>query len=222
MEEDPSLEVVGFVTEETLVVALANVGLRPMTRTLGFQGAPSLALASAETTLSSTVSVFEGFDDLTRLSYGPGVWVDSTSPEYFDGDEARLNAEPGGWFLLGEGSPISEFSLTAWRWSGLTSGDLVVEGSEDLDAWSPLTLVESVVPGDWDEVVLTATGLSGARYVRVTWEEADPSWALEVGEATLTVKPDPPEAPETGWIEDPKQLEVLVPAESTMVLHFTR
>lgn len=222
-ETDPAMVVAGFSDESRVVVALANPTGVPRSRTIGFSGAVALEMTETSTIGAAAFTLDEPFADLTALSFGPGVWQDTASPEYFADDDARLGGAGGAWIILGEGTPITDFALDAWRWSGIASGAFVVEGSEDGSTWTDLDIAEAIEAGPWDRVTFTPAAMpADIGWIRVTWPTLDPEWALELGAATLQLQPGPFDAPGPGPVSAPRVLSVEVPAESALLLVFAR
>jgi hypothetical protein len=63
---------------------------------------------------------------------------------------------------------------------------------------------------------------AGAGWIRVTWPDLDPEWALELGGATLELQPGSVVVPEPGAVPTPRVITVEVPAESGLVLTVSR
>jgi hypothetical protein len=223
VERDPGLAVGGFVADDHFVLALANPTSTPLTRTVGWLGAEPLALTERVSLGGAPFSEADGFEDLTRLSFGPGVWQDTASAEYFAGDDARLGGVAGAWLVLGEGTPITDFALDGWRWSGIGAGAFTVEASADGVAWAKVGVDEAVEAGPWNRVTFSPSAMpAGAGWIRVTWPDLDPEWALELGGATLELQPGSVVVPEPGAVPTPRVITVEVPAESGLVLTVSR
>lgn len=222
-EDDPVMAVAGFAAADRFVLALANPTAAPRRRTIGWSGAETLVLTGRESRGAASFVQAWDFSDLRELSFGPGVWQDSANSEYFDGDGARLGGVEGAWIALGEGTPIADFALDAWRWSGIARGSFTVEGSADGLDWVAIPVDETVEAGPWDRVEFKPSAMpSGLGWLRLTWPRLDPDWALELGGATLTLQPGAAQAPELGAIPTPRLITVEVPAESAMVLVLAR
>lgn len=222
-ERDPAMAVAGFVAEDRFVLALANPTSEPRTRTIGWTGADTLALTSSVGVGGASYSEEYGFEDVTTLAFGPGIWQDTSSAEYFADDDARLGGAGEAWIILGDGTPITDFTLDAWRWSGIESGSFAVEASEDGVTWTPVAVDEAVESGPWDRVTFTPpVMLAGCGWIRVTWPTLDPEWALELGGAALDLQPGPIGVPDPGPIGAPRTISVEVPAESGLVLVLSR
>lgn len=222
-EGDPAMAVAGFVSEDRFVLALANPTSTPRTRTVGWSGAASLELAEGVSVGGASYPQADGFEDLGTLSFGPGVWQDTASAEYFGDDAARLGGAAGAWIVLGEGTPISDFALDGWRWSGIDRGAFTVEASADGVSWTAVPVDEAVEAAAWDRVTFTPAGMpAGAGWIRVTWPELDPEWALELGGATLDLEPGPAGVPDPGPVLAPRVITVEVPAESGLVVVVSR
>lgn len=223
VERDPTLAVGGFVAADRFVLALANPTSTPRTRTVGWLGAETLELTESAALGGAAFTEAFGFEDLTTLSFGPGVWQDTASAEYFADDDARLGGVAGAWLVLGGGTPITDFALDGWRWSGIETGAFTVEASADGLAWTDVSLDEAVEVGPWDRVTFTPLAMpAGAGWIRVTWPDLDPEWALELGGATLELQPGPVVVPEPGAVPTPRVITVEVPAESGLVLMVSR
>jgi hypothetical protein len=174
----------------------------------------------------------------TRRWLSPGSWPrtasssrlptphrsrDTSSAEYFADDDARLGGAGEAWIILGDGTPITEFTLDAWRWSGIESGSFAVEASEDGVTWTPVAVDEAVESGPWDRLTFTPPAMpAGAGWIRVTWPDLDPEWALELGGAALDLQPGPLGVPDPGPIGVPRTISVEIPAESGLVLVLSR
>ena len=222
-EGDPAMAVAGFVAEDRFVLALANPTSAPRTRTIGWSGAEPLELTESVPLGAASYTQAYGFDDLTNLSFGPGVWQDTASAEYFADDDMRLGGVGGAWIVLGEGTPITGFVLDAWRWSGIESGAFTVEASEDGVTWIDVPTDEYLEAGPWDRVTFMPSGMpAGVGWIRLTWPALDPEWALELGGATLELQPGAFEVPDPGPVPAPRVISVEVPAESAVVLVVAR
>lgn len=223
LQPDPSLAVAAFATDDRVVVGMANPSATPRNRTVGFQHAEVLSVDEVSVSGGDPFPWVDGFDSLSGLVYGPGIWQDTASPEYFGDDSARLGGAAGSWIILGEGTPIRSIELVAWRWSGIDTGSLLVEGSADGTTWSAIDVEEALEAGSWDRVLWSVPDLSDAvAWVRLTWPTIDPEWALELGSASLEMSPGSAITPPKGALGPPSVLTVEVPAESAIVLTLQR
>lgn len=154
------------------------------------------AINNGSVSAQAVVSVDNLTDWSKTYSHSASLTFDTSNSANFEGDVSRVRrnsptADEIVWKQMG----LTAFEATGYFWPTEPVSQFSFFTSADGQTWQPVTPTLNGGTGNWTKYTYTLTGLNGANYVKMRWNNTGGQfWNPQVGRVVITSDPNPARA----------------------------